>query len=275
MKLKEIPQMTNNESQKSYRHWIIGILLLLIPFTVAVYAYWPQYYSFTTTGEIVPMEEIDVNGSVNFVYVQEGVTRNRYEKYSVGLRDSEAEFTKVNSSAEDDLSAMLDFEEDRRNETIHYAVDSASEVISSPIEQDRRDERLQQLIEETSNYYGDSIGLMLGIGLVEEAMQEDFSQDSTIIIAGTGTLEEDHTVGSVGAIRDKLRTAEAAGTDIFFVPKDKETFMYPGLSNEEEAELALKELHLKLQLVPVATLEEAISYLRQLPNPYIRSVNQP
>ncbi|WP_248762718.1 hypothetical protein [Paenibacillus sp. ATY16] len=142
--MKEIPQMTNNESQKSYRHWIIGILLLLIPFTVAVYAYWPQYYSFTTTGEIVPMEEIDVNGSVNFVYVQEGVTRNRYEKYSVGLRDSEAEFMKVDSSAEDDLSAMLDFEEDRRKETIHYAVDSASEVISSPIEQDRRDERLQQ-----------------------------------------------------------------------------------------------------------------------------------
>ncbi|WP_435164192.1 hypothetical protein [Paenibacillus glycanilyticus] len=273
--MKEIPQMTNNESQKSYRHWIIGILLLLIPFTVAVYAYWPQYYSFTTTGEIVPMEEIDVNGSVNFVYVQEGVTCNRYEKYSVSLSDSEAEFTKVDSSAEDDLSAMLDFEEDRCNETIHYAVDSASEVISSPIEQDRRDERLQQLIEETSNYYGDSIGLMLGIGLVEEAMQEDFSQDGTIIIAGTGTLEEDHTVGSVGAIRDKLRTAEAAGTDIFFVPKDKETFMYPGLSNEQEAELASKELDLKLQLVPVATLEEAISYLRQLPNPYIRSVNQP
>ncbi|TCM99572.1 PDZ domain-containing protein [Paenibacillus sp. BK033] len=273
--MKELPQMTSNDSQKSYRHWIIGILLLLIPFTVAIYAYWPQYYSFTTTGEIVPMQEIEVDGSVNFVYVQEGVTRNRYEKYSVGLRDSEAEFTKVDSSAEDDLSAMLDFEEEMRNETIHHAIDSASEVSSTAITQDRQNERLQQIIEETSDYYGDSIGLMLGIGLVEETMKEDFSQDGTIIIAGTGTLEEDHTVGSVGAIRDKLRTAEAAGTDIFFVPKDKDTFMYPGLSNEEEAELTSEKLRLKLEIVPVATLEEAISYLRQLPKPYLRSVIKP
>ncbi|MBB3112402.1 PDZ domain-containing protein [Paenibacillus phyllosphaerae] len=273
--MSEIPLKPSHGSRKSYRHWIIVLLLLLIPFSIAVFAYWPHYYSFTSRGEIVAVREIDVDGSVHFVYVQEGITRNRYEKYSIGLRDPEAVFTKVDASAKDDFGAMLEFEEDLRDETIHHAFDSASEVTSAPATEDGRDERLQQLIDETSGYYGDSIGLMLGIGLVEEAQREDFSQGGRIIIAGTGTLEADHTVGSVGAIRDKLRTAEAAGTDIFFVPKDKETFLYLGISNEEEAEQTAEELNLTLQVVPVATLEEAIAYLQQLPNPYLRSVNMP
>ncbi|MCM3628477.1 hypothetical protein M3194_14010 [Paenibacillus glycanilyticus] len=273
--MSETPLMPNKGSRKSYRHWIIVALLLLIPFSVAVFAYWPRYYSFTTQGEIVPVHEIDVGGSVNFVYVQEGITRNLYEKYSVGLLDPEAEFTKVNSTAKDDFSAMLGVEEDMRNETIYHAIDSATDLTSAPTTQDQRDERLLQLIEETSEYYGDSIGLMLGIGLVEEALKKDYSKDEQLIIAGTGTLNEDHTVGSVGAIRDKLRTAETAGADIFFVPKDKETFVYLGISNEEEAEQTAEELNLKLQIVPVATLEEAVAFLQQLPNPYVRSVNKP
>jgi Lon-like protease len=69
---------------------------------------------------------------------------------------------------------------------------------------------------------------MLGIGLVEEAQKEDFSKSDTYVIAGTGTMEADHSVGSVGAIHDKLLTAEKFGTDYFFVPKDKETFAYVG-----------------------------------------------
>jgi PDZ domain-containing protein len=105
---------------------------------------------------------------------------------------------------------------------------------------------------------------MLGIGLVEEAQNEDFSNRGAYVIAGTGTMEANHTVGSVGAIRDKLRTAEKFGADYFFVPKDKDTFVYYGLSNEEEAVAVSRDLDLKLTIVPVATLEEALLFLRDL-----------
>jgi Lon-like protease len=102
--------------------------------------------------------------------------------------------------------------------------------------------------------------------LVEEEQHLDFSGNGRYVIAGTGTMEADHTVGSVGAILDKLRTAEKDGADYFFVPKDKEHFYYEGLSNEEEAALVAEELHLRLQVVPVETMEEALDFLKKLNN---------
>lgn len=245
--------------------WIIAIVLLLLPISAALYCYLPQYYSFSALGKLVPVQEIGVNGSVHFVYVREGVTRNRYEKFSVSRSFPDAEFTRAEASAKDAFENMLDIEEDMKNDTIRHAVDLAAEISVQRGTVHQLEARQNTLIEETADYYGDSIGLMLGIGLYEEESGEDFSRGGKISIAGTGTLEEDKSVGSVGAIRDKLRTAEAQRTDIFLVPKDQETFMYEGLSNEEEAKQVAKDLHLRLQVVPVSTLEEAISYLKQLP----------
>ncbi|MBW5448944.1 hypothetical protein GE107_23165 [Cohnella sp. CFH 77786] len=244
-------------------HWVIAILLLLIPLSVGVYVSWPQYYGFTALGEIVSVQEIGVKGSVHFVYVREGVARNRIEKLSISRSMPDAEFYPADSSARDALDEMKDVGEESRNETIRHAVDSAAELTEAPTTKEERDTRRDQLIEETSRYYGDSIGLMLGIGLVEETEHEDFSRNGARTIAGTGTLEADESVGSVGAIRDKLRTAEKFGADIFFVPKDKETYPYIGLSNEEEAAQVAQELGLHLRVVPVANLGEAIAFLRQ------------
>ncbi|MWC29636.1 hypothetical protein [Paenibacillus sp. MMS18-CY102] len=245
-------------------HWVIASLLLLLPLSFGLFCFLPQYYSFTTLGEIVPVREIGVNGSVHFIYVQEGLTRNRYEKYVARQAYPYAQFTRVDASAEDSLSDMKELGEDARNETIHNAVDSVAALSDEPSGNLEREELELALNEETEQYYGDSIGLMLSLGLYEEKQQVDFSRNGEFIIAGTGTMEEDHTVGSVGSIRDKLRTAENQGADIFLVPRDKETFQYEGISNEEEAQQAAQELHLQLQVVPVATLEEAITYLKQL-----------
>lgn len=245
-------------------HWIVVFLLLLIPVSVAVYGFLPSYSSFTAPGEIVPVREIGVQGSVDFVYVRAGVTRNRYEKFTVRNSIPDAEFAPADSDLEEAFDDNLALGEELRNETIEHALDQAADESDTAASLDERGERLNRLIDETSEYYGNSIGLMLGIGLVEEEQHEDFSRNGMLTIAGTGTLEADGSVGSVGGIRDKLRTAERDGADIFFVPKDKETFEYVGLSNEEEAEQTAQELFLHLQVVPVATLEEAVSYLRQL-----------
>lgn len=262
--LKEIPIAPVERRRKIGRHWIIFAILLLLPLSVAVVGYLPRYYSFTAQGEIVPVSEIGVDGSVHFAYVVEGVTKNLYEKYSVWQAYPDAHFTRVDSSYDDDIEELRDIGAEMRNETIRHAVDSAANASDELLTDGDRDARLARLFEETANYYGDSIGLMLGIGLYEESEREDFSKGGLYTIAGTGTLEEDYSVGSVGSIPDKLRTAEAQGADIFFVPKDKETFFFDGLSNEEEAQQIADELHLRVRIVPVSTLEEAIAFLKQL-----------
>jgi PDZ domain-containing protein len=243
---------------------VIALILLLIPVLVSVYLFLPQYYHFTAMGKLVPVQDIGLKGSVNFCYVYEGVTRNKYERRIMGQKLPDAVFEPAEASDKEDFSVMLDTGEQFRDETIYNAITSAEEQTGETVSQSDFDQKLNALIDETGNYYGDSFGLMLGIGLVEEAENEDFSKSGTYVIAGTGTMEADHTVGSVGAIRDKLRTAEKYGADYFFVPKDKDTFLYEGLSNEEEAEQVSEELNLKFTIVPVATLEDALQYLRQL-----------
>lgn len=243
-------------------HWVIALLLIALPVTVAVFFYLPRYDSFTAMGDIVQVRELGVNGSVHFVYVQEGITRNYYERLSIKRTDPEVQFTRVDADARDGFEEDLAYEEEARNETIRHAVQSAAELTNDEASGVEAEARLAMLIEEAQEYYGDSIGLMLGLGLIEEASGEDFSRSGALVIAGTGTLGEDHGIGSVGAIRDKLRTAEREGVDLFFVPRDRDTYEFYGPSNEEEAEQAKRELDLRLQVIPVANLEEAVAYLR-------------
>ncbi|WP_373232955.1 hypothetical protein [Cohnella sp.] len=259
--------MSQPATKKKFRlrpEFVIAFLLLFIPAGMGVYCFIPQYSYFTAMGEIVPVQEIGVQGSVNFTYVNEGLTRNLFERWTTSRAFPDAHFEAADASYEEYLTMDMEIGEQLRNDTIRNAVISADELVDDPVSAKEYDQRSAELIEETWNYYGDSLGLMLGIGLVEEAKGDDFSHNGKYVIAGTGTLEEDQTVGSVGAIRDKLRTAEKFGADYFFVPKDKENFAYGGISNEEEAAQVSRELDLKLKIIPVATLEEALDYLRQI-----------
>jgi Lon-like protease len=262
---KEELTLVQPATRRRFRPDIVtSLFLILIPVIVSIFFFLPQYYRFTALGKIVSVRDIGLKGSVNFCYVREGLTRNLYERWAMGRAIPNAKFEPADASVKDDFTHMIETGEKSRNETILNAVTSAEAQTGESVSQNDFDQKLDALIKETGNYYGDSFGLMLGIGLVEEAQNEDFSKSDKYVIAGTGTIEANHTVGSVGAIRDKLRTAEKFGADYFFVPKDKDTFLYAGLSNEEEAEQVYQELHLKLTVVPVATLEEALQYLRRL-----------
>jgi PDZ domain-containing protein len=243
---------------------LIAALLLLIPAGVATFCFLPRYSSFYAPGEIVSVQELGVNGSVRFCYVREGVTRNLYERWSVQRAYPGTQFTAIDRSSLDELEDTKELGALLRDETIRNALVNADELAAEPHEETQTDMRLAELIAEAEEYYGDSLGLMLAIGLVEEARQEDLSGGGRYVISGTGTMEADHTVGSVGAIREKLQTAGRYGADYFLIPGDRDRFYYEGLSNEEEAQLAVKELGLSLKLVPVDSLEEALDFLRNL-----------
>lgn len=246
-------------------------ILFAIPIGIAAYLYMPSYTRFSALGEIVPVREVGVEGSVYFTYVREGYARNRFEMWSLRhALKGDIRFEPAEPEIADEYDALTEAGESERNETIRHALESAEQTASAgsgPAEEDEGGElerKMQRISEQASRYYGDSLGLMLAIGLAEEAEGIDFSNGGETVIAGTGTLNADRTVGSVGSIRDKLLTAEQGGADLFFVPKDKDRFEYAGISNEEEAEQVARQERLRMKVVPVGNLDEALEYLRKL-----------
>ncbi|REE56280.1 hypothetical protein A8990_16617 [Paenibacillus taihuensis] len=260
--MNHIPSASTS-SRRIRREYTIVFILLLIPLAAVSIMLFPRYYSYSAPGDIVSVQDIGVNGSVNFCYVQEGVTTNLYERFAVGQALPNAKFERADADAQEALESDMQLGEELRDETIGNAIRSADEQDADTSPEEDYEDKYASLTEETANYYGDSIGLMLGIGLVEEEQHLDFSKNGKYVIAGTGTLEEDHSVGSVGAIPNKVQTAVNAKATIFFVPKDKENWFYEGLSNEEEA-MGIASSIPSVHIVPVATLEEALDYLRQL-----------
>lgn len=63
---------------------------------------------------------------------------------------------------------------------------------------------------------GPSAGLMLTMGLIDKLTPEDLAASK--IIAGTGTIKPDGTVGPIGGIRQKLAGASATQAQLFLMP---------------------------------------------------------
>ncbi|MFC5402560.1 hypothetical protein [Cohnella soli] len=256
--------VASNKPKRLRPEYVIVGAFLALAIGIATLLFIPRYYSFSAMGKLVSVRDLGIEGSVRFVYVNEGVTRNWIERWQAEREYPDAVFEQTDASSIEDLKDMLAYGEEARDDTIMNALTSVEDETENYAENDAFQSRLDDLVEQASGYYGDSLGLMVSLGLVEETRGEDFSQGGRYIIAGTGTIESDHTVGSVGSIRDKLRTAEKFGADYFFVPKDKESWEYVGPSNEEEAEQTAKELQLALKVVPVGTMEEALDFLEHL-----------
>jgi PDZ domain-containing protein len=65
---------------------------------------------------------------------------------------------------------------------------------------------------------GPSAGLMYSLGLYDLLTPGDLTDGQ--LVAGTGTMELDGTVGPIGGITDKIVAARRVGADVFLVPKD-------------------------------------------------------
>jgi PDZ domain-containing protein len=96
---------------------------------------------------------------------------------------------------------------------------------------------------------GSSGGLMLTLAIYDALMEKDMTSGKKIV--GTGTIEFDGSVGSIGGVKYKLLGAEKAKADIFFIPEE----------NYEEAKEVYTKYKLKLKLVPVKTFDDVINYL--------------
>jgi PDZ domain-containing protein len=101
---------------------------------------------------------------------------------------------------------------------------------------------------ETGRIAGPSAGLMLSLALYDQLTPDDLTGGRQI--AGTGTLECDGEVGSIGGIRQKVAAARAQGAEIFLAPE----------GNVAEA----REVADGIEIVPITTFAEALGYLTGL-----------
>ncbi len=102
------------------------------------------------------------------------------------------------------------------------------------------------------NEAGPSGGLITALSIYNKLVQEDITKGYTI--AGTGTMEEDGTVGEIGGIKYKIIGAN----------KKADYFLAPAGANYKEAKKIVKKKHLKIKVISVESLEDAINKLNNL-----------
>jgi hypothetical protein len=95
---------------------------------------------------------------------------------------------------------------------------------------------------------GKSHGVLLGLAAYSQATGEDLARDR--VIAATGVLRADGTVGPVGGLVAKARAARRAGVDVMIYPAEQQCELEAGVDPGQ------------MKMVPVSTLSEAIEALR-------------
>lgn len=111
----------------------------------------------------------------------------------------------------------------------------------------------------TKDLGGPSAGLMFTLSIYTQLADPDLRKGR--VIAGTGTIEADGTVGPIGGVDKKVVSANKAGASIFFAPDTP--IPGGGQTNYQEAVAVAKKEQLSLTVVPVKTAQEAIDYLKQ------------
>lgn len=99
---------------------------------------------------------------------------------------------------------------------------------------------------------GSSGGLMLSLAIYNQLTKEDITKGRTIV--GTGTIDEDGNVGSIGGVEYKLKSAVKSKADIFLVPNGE---------NYNDAMKLQKKKRYKIKIVGVSTFDEALEYLKK------------
>ncbi|MCI3919082.1 PDZ domain-containing protein [Paenibacillus sp. TRM 82003] len=106
---------------------------------------------------------------------------------------------------------------------------------------------------------GPSAGLMFTLEIMNQLTPDDLTRG--YIVAGTGEIAPDGTVGRIGGVVHKVVGAERKGAELFFVPT----------GNAEDARRKANEIGASMTIVPVDTLEQALDYLASLPEKETRT----
>lgn len=105
----------------------------------------------------------------------------------------------------------------------------------------------------SSSESGPSGGFMVTLAIYNQLIDNDISNG--LKIAGTGTIDIEGNVGSIGGVKYKLKGAVDNKSDIFLVPAGE---------NYEEAIKYQKKYHYDIKIIGISTFEEAIEKLENM-----------
>ena len=177
-------------------------------------------------------EIISINNE--YVYNKDDVT-NIVNKLSVG---SKVDIKVKNNNKEYTRYAYI-IEEDN-NKIIGILISNLKEYETNP--------KVNVIVDE--NESGSSGGLITALSIYNSLVKEDITHGLRIV--GTGTIDLDGNIGSIGGVEYKLKSAVKKKADLFIVPLDE---------NYEEALKLKKENNYDIEILGVSTFDEAIDYL--------------
>ena len=99
------------------------------------------------------------------------------------------------------------------------------------------------------NESGSSGGLMTTLDIYNKLTKKDLTNG--LVIAGTGTIEADGTIGEIGGVNYKVIGAAKGKADVFLTPKE----------NYDECIKTVKDKKLKIKVIKVNNIEDAINKL--------------
>lgn len=105
---------------------------------------------------------------------------------------------------------------------------------------------------------GPSAGMMFTLETYSQLTGKDLRHGREV--AGTGTIEQDGSVGQIGGVEKKVVSASKEGADVFIVPDSGSKKAAD--NNYLAAKQTAEKLKTKMKIVPVKTVQEAIDYLQ-------------
>lgn len=105
----------------------------------------------------------------------------------------------------------------------------------------------------SDNESGPSGGLLLALSIYNNLVEEDITNG--LKIAGTGTIDLNGNVGSIGGVKYKLKGAVNSKADVFIVPNGE---------NYNEAIKLQKSNNYKIKIIGVSTFDEALKKLQEM-----------
>lgn len=103
------------------------------------------------------------------------------------------------------------------------------------------------------NESGPSAGLITTLSIYDQLTKGDLTKGK--LIAGTGTIEADGSIGPIGEVEYKLLGAVDGGTQVFLVPAGE---------NYQDCKKMKKEENLDIKLISVKNIDDAIKKLKDL-----------
>lgn len=112
---------------------------------------------------------------------------------------------------------------------------------------------------------GPSAGLSFTLALIDELTEGDLTGGQNIAV--TGTIDLDGNVGPIGGLEQKVHAVQQHGVDVFLVPAGQIELSEPDPDDDEDAcrlQCLTDAGKGEVELIPVATLDEALEALEGL-----------